>query len=220
MSRKRAITEAVLGYLGAMLGLVLLVLFNRCILMSLPLLVRMAAMIVTYWLVLAVPAVIMIVGRDKPSDYGFSRERLGRQIVTGVLVGIAMSLVLTLVPHLLGFGEYFDSGKDYSELWQFLYEFIYCIAAVGLAEELVFRGFLYERIKAAAHKEWIAVAVSSAAFGLFHIFGGNIWQIILTAFIGAFFCLCRLKIKGCTLLSLIIAHGVYDAMIVVWSARI
>jgi uncharacterized membrane protein YjjP (DUF1212 family) len=37
------------------------------------------------------------------------------------------------------------------------------------------------------------------------------------AFIGALFCLFRLKIKNCSLLSLIIAHGIYDALIVVWT---
>ena len=39
----------------------------------------------------------------------------------------------------------------------------------------------------------------------------------MTAGIGALFCLCRIKIKNCSTLSLVIAHGVYDAMITVWA---
>lgn len=46
--------------------------------------------------------------------------------------------------------------------------------------------------------------------------GGNIVQIISTGILGAIFCICRVKIKNCTLLSVIIAHGVYDALITVW----
>ncbi|HOA32639.1 MAG TPA: CPBP family glutamic-type intramembrane protease, partial [Clostridia bacterium] len=57
---------------------------------------------------------------------------------------------------------------------------------------------------------------SSLLFGLFHIFNGNIVQVIMTSFLGVLFCLFREKIKGCTLLSLIIAHGSYNAMIVLW----
>ncbi len=218
MNRKHTIIQAAAGYLGSFMGLVLLVLFNGYVLMSLPLALRMAAMIVTYWLVLLVPAIIMLAGRDKLTDYGFSSGNILRQIAVGLLIAAGMSLVLTLIPHLLGFGEYFDSGKRYQQLWQFGYEFIYCIAGVGLAEEFVFRGFLYAKIKSAAQSETAAVVISSVAFGMFHIMGGNIMQAVLTAFIGAIFCLCRLKIRNCTLLSLIIAHGVYDAMITVWSS--
>lgn len=38
----------------------------------------------------------------------------------------------------------------------------------------------------------------------------------MTAILGLIFCVFREKIKGCTLLLLITAHGVYDAMIVLW----
>ena len=61
-----------------------------------------------------------------------------------------------------------------------------------------------------------AIIGSSVLFGLFHFMGGNIGQIILTGFMGTIFCLCRVKIKNCTMFSLIIAHGVYDALTTVW----
>lgn len=218
MSRKKELISLIIGYIGSMLGLLALRLFNQNILMTLPLWGRMISMIVSYWLVALVPIIIMAVNKEKPSDYGFAKEKLGNQIAVGALVGIAMSLVLTLLPHLLGFGEYFSSGKNYTELWQFVYEFFYCILAVGAAEELVFRGFIYKKTMDISGKAWVAVVVSSVLFGLFHILGGSIAQIIMTAFIGAFWCLCKMKIRNCTLLSLIIAHGIYDAMIVVWTA--
>ena len=214
---KKKIAGLVIGYLGSMLALFSMVMFNSYLLMSIPLVARMVAMIVLYWLVALVPAVIMLVDKEKLSDYGFSAEKIPLQIVVGVIIGVLMSVVLTLIPHLAGYGEYFNSGNDYSQLWQFVYEFIYCIIAVGFVEEFIFRGFIFSRVKSLGGNNIVAVIVSSVLFGFFHIFGGNPLQIFTTALIGTFFCLCRLKIKNCTLLSLIIAHGVYDALITVWS---
>ena len=97
----------------------------------------------------------------------------------GVLVGIAMSFILTLIPHLAGFGEFVDSGKRYKYLWQFIYEFFYCIFAIAFVEEFVFRGFLYEKIKRIGQKDMIAIIGSSVLFGIFHLFSGNIVQMFM-----------------------------------------
>lgn len=148
------------------------------------------------------------------------QNKIKSQIILGVLIGIAVSFILTLIPHLLGFGEYFDSGKKYKYLWQFIYEFFYCILAVGFVEEFVFRGFIYKKIKNISRKDIIAIIGSSVLFGVFHIFSGNIFQMIMTACLGIFFCFCRLKIKNCSTLSLIIAHGIYDAFITVFASTL
>ena len=217
MDRKKEIISLILGFLGSMLGLIGVATFNQYILMSLPLIVRMIMMIAAYWAIVIVPVIIMFIDKKPLSEYGFCRENIFRQILIGVLLGLAMSAVFTLMPHLIGFGENFDSGKRYSYLWQYIYEFAYCIIAVGFAEELVFRGFLYKKFKAVFGTEISAVIGSSVLFGLFHILGGNIGQIFMTGFLGVLFCLFRMKIKGCSTLSLIIMHGVYDAFITVWS---
>lgn len=218
MARKKDLVNLIIGFIGSMLGLIVLNVFNRNILMLLPLPARMITMVITYWLVALASIILMTANKEKPSDYGFTAEKLGKQIIVGILIAAAMSLALTVVPHLLGFEEYVSSEKNYTRLWQFIYEFIYCIFAVGFAEEFVFRGYIYKKILNISGKETAAVIVSSVLFGLFHIFRGSIVQVITTAFIGAFFCLCRAKIKGCTIVSLIIAHGIYDALITVWTA--
>lgn len=215
--KKKELVSLIIGYAGSFLGLYGVISFNRFVLMSLPLGLRMVCMIVTYWLTALVPVIVMLIRKDNLADY-WNNDRIGYQILTGVLIGTAMSLVLTLVPHLAGFGAYVDSGKRYTYLWQFAYEFLYCIVAVGLVEEFIFRGFIYNKIKKISGNEIAAVIGSSVLFGIFHLFGGSIVQMIMTAFIGAFFCLCKLKIKNCSLLSLIIAHGIYDALIIVWAS--
>jgi membrane protease YdiL (CAAX protease family) len=175
---------------------------------------------VVYWLIAAAPIIVMTVNKERFADCGFARSRIGTQIMTGVFLGIAMSVALTLVPHLLGFGTCVDNGKRYQYLWQFAYEFFYCITAIGFAEEFVFRGFVYEKIKRISQKDATAVIGSSVLFGVFHLFSGSAVQMLITACIGSFFCLCRLKIKNCSTLSLIVAHGIYDALITVWASAL
>lgn len=220
MSKKKEWICLIIGFLGAILGLYGVISFNQFVLMSLPLGLRMISMIIVYWLIALIPIIVMFVNKDKLVEYGFSKDKIKFQIIVGFLIGIAMSVILTLLPHLFGLGEYVDSGKRYQYLWQFIYEFFYCIFAVGFAEEFVFRGFVYKKIKNISQKDIIAIIASSVLFGMFHLFSGNIIQMLMTACIGAFFCFCRLNVKNCSTLSLIIAHGVYDALITVLASTL
>ena len=62
-------------------------------------------MIFVYWFIAVVLIILMLANKDKLAEYGFSKEKITFQIIVGVIIGIAMSLVLTLMPHLSGFGE-------------------------------------------------------------------------------------------------------------------
>ncbi len=201
---------AICGIFVAAFGLFM---FNQHLLMAFSLPLRMILMIVTQWTLFLVPAILMVVYKDKFRIFGFKKEKTSLQIGIGVLLAISMSLVLTVLPILLGFKDMVGNAS-YTQTWQFVYEFIYRILGVALAEELVFRGYIFHKLLEIKDSKWFAIIISSLLFGLFHIFNGNIIQIFMTAFIGLIYCIFREKIKGCTLLSLIIAHGVYDAMIV------
>ncbi|MDE5855044.1 MAG: CPBP family intramembrane metalloprotease [Ruminococcus sp.] len=216
MEKRKNIIGLIIGVLGSMLALYGVISFNKFVLMSLPLAVRMIMSIIVYWLIAVIPIVVMLINKDKLSDYGFSKEKLFIQIITGIILGFTMSFILTLIPHLVGFGEYVSNGKQYKYLWQFVYEFIFCILAVGCVEEYVFRGFMYSKAKSIFRRDIMSIIVSSVLFGFFHLFSGNIVQMIMTTLIGATLCIFRNKIKDCSTLSLIIAHGIYDALITVW----
>lgn len=99
---------------------------------------------------------------------------------------------------------------------QYNTEIIYAIFGVALAEELIFRGYIFNKLLEIKNHRWFAIIISSVLFGLFHVFSGSITQVLITALLGFLYCIFREKIKGCTLLSIIIAHGVYDALIVLW----
>lgn len=215
MGKTKAFKHLVIAVCCTFISLSGLWIFTQQLLMSFSLPLRMILMIVMQWLLMLVPGILMIINKEKLSDIGFSREKFLSQIVIGLLLAFAMSLVLTVLPIMLGFKE-MVGNTTYTEIWQFVYQFIYAILGVALAEEFVFRGYIYSKLLEIKNSKWFAIIISSILFGLFHIFHGNVVQVIMTALLGVLFCVFREKIKGCTLLSLIIAHGVYDALIVLW----
>ncbi|MBQ9009748.1 MAG: CPBP family intramembrane metalloprotease [Clostridia bacterium] len=208
--QKRPVT-LIIGYLGALAGCSLVIWFNRHVLMSLPLTGRMLSMIVSYWLIAAVPLILM--RHVRPEMLGFSGERPGLQCAIGIGGGMLVATLYILVPCCLGLGALVDNGCRYTRFWQFAFELVYCIVAVGAVEEIVFRGFLYLQIRDIFRSERMAILGSSVLFGFFHIFHGNAVQVLMTTLLGILFCLLRQKVKHCTLLSLILLHGVYDFMI-------
>lgn len=202
---------SIIGIAALMFGVIL---FNQNILMSFPLGVRAVLGILLHWVPAIVPIAIMISKKERLRDLGFSKEKLGLQIILGIIIALAMSFAFTLIPILLGFKDMVGS-TTYTKLWQFIYEFAYRILGVAFAEEFIFRGFIFHKLLKINGSRKYAIIISSLLFGLYHIFNGNIIQVFMTSLIGIFFCLCREKIKNCTITSLIIAHGVYDALIVV-----
>lgn len=213
---KKIIIQLVIAIIGVVAGLLGVNAFNQYVLMNFPLVWRMVLMIVIYLSIAIVPFCIILTDKDKLCDYGFSKEKFGNQVLIGLAIALCMSFVFTVIPHLAGKSDWVNNQHQYQYMWQFIYDFIYFIFAISMVEEFVFRGFFYTKMKKLFGSSIGAIVGSSILFGLFHFPGGNIVQILLTGVIGAVFCVCRVKIKNCTLLSVIIAHGVYDALVTVW----
>lgn len=212
-----SIIQLIIAIIGVYITLFGIVMFNRYLLMQFPLGVRMVLMIVIQWSIMLVPAILITINKSKLRDFGMKTENISHQTLIGVILALLMSLVLTVVPILCGFKELVGS-TSYSQPWQFAYQFVYATIGVALAEEFVFRGYIFHKLLEIKDSRWFAMIVSSILFGLFHIFNGNLIQIFMTAIIGFLYCVFREKIRSCTLLSLVIAHGLYDAMIVLWVA--
>lgn len=191
--------------------------FQNSIFVSLSLPVRAVLIVVMQWLLLIVPIIFMKQYKISLSDIGFSKSKIGVQVITGLTIGIAMSLVFTVLPILTGYKDMIGS-TSYTHVWQFCHQFVYMIFGVALVEEVFYRGFLFERLINLSYSKWLAIIVSSVIFGLSHIFVGNIIQVVATTLLGIFFCICRDKVKNCTTLSLIIAHGMHNALITLFVA--
>lgn len=216
MSKKtRLIIDLSISVIYVLLAVFAIVMFNNYILMSLPLAVRMIAMLLSQWCVLIVPLIMMKVRKEKLSGLGFTKERLGGQILTGIILAFVLSFCLTVLP-ILTIGKENIVGSHYQYLWQFIFDFIYKLGFVALMEEIIFRGYFYYKLLEITNHKWFAILVSSLLFGFMHIWGGGIVQVIMTAVIGAILCLFREKIPKCTILSLVVVHGLYDWLIGVW----
>ena len=214
-------TEA--GSLALGLGLAFgarkaLLAFDQHLLTLLPVALRLASMVLGHWLLALIPSVLIALQKETFLSYGIQREKTASQLWTGLYLGLYLSLVLTLVPLLLGYGRYLTAPR-YRENWQMACNGVYCIFAVALAEEFLFRGFVFEKLRRLCRFDILALAGSSVLYGLFYWMTTGIpAQALWAGCLGALFCLCRLKVKNCTLLSLILFHGFYQALIPVWIA--
>lgn len=200
---------AVIAEFAVLIGLIL---FQQNILMNFSLPIRAILIIVVQWALLIVPVVFMLWKKMHLKDIGFNDKYIIKQILTGLAIAVVMSLAFTVVPILLGFKD-FVGNATYTKPWQFVYQFVYMTIGVALAEEVFYRGFLFKYLLDLNDSKWFAIIISSLIFGLSHIFNGNIIQVYTTFLLGIFFCLCREKIKNCSLLSLIIAHGFHNSLI-------
>ncbi len=214
-TRQQNIIQLMIAIAGVFIATYGLSLFNRHLLSAFPIGLRLVLMILTQWILFIVPGILMLKNRERLIDLDFSKSNLPAQIGIGIILALLMSLVFTILPILLGFKDMVGSTQ-YTKVWHFMYDFLYKIIGIALVEELIFRGYMFKKLLQIKDSKFLAIALSSIIFGLFHIFNNNIIQVIVTAFLGFIFCMFREKIKNCTTLSLVITHGIYDALIVLW----
>jgi len=168
------------------------------------------------WWPMIIPTVIFM-RRDKENcqDIGFSKEKVLFQTIAGFLVAAGSLSIFIVLPAL--FGIQMGYVGEMSVLFVVI-QMINMLLAVALIEEIIFRGHLLKKLNDITGSKWTAIIISSVLFGLFHIFNWSIIQIIFTTLIGFFYCVCRDKIKHCTLLSLIIAHALHNSLLPIITA--
>lgn len=169
--------------------------------------------IISIYSIALFPLWLILRRKEKMSDYGITAQNLPKQVGVGILIGLGMGCVLTLLPMALGLKQLIYTGSGFQSVREATERLAYFILVIGLVEEFIFRGFLYTRLKGICLSDAAPILLSSALFGVFHFSGLNFTQVLTTGLIGAFFCLCRERIPSCTLLSLVIAHGLHDWLI-------
>lgn len=166
-------------------------------------------------LIICVGFVFMQVRRESLSGLGFKKPDALFQLVSGVL-GLAFlwslvdyGIILPVLNHLTGTKQNlstFEELKGNTGLLLFLLAAGWILAAVG--EELVYRGFLQNRIMSLFPDGkaglLFAVAVSSVLFGFAHTEQG-ITGVVITAVDAVFFSVVRYKYKN--LWASVLAHG-------------
>lgn len=165
---------------------------------------------VFFGIYLAMVALVLLAHRFdglREVPLGFVRGRAARQLAAGILLAAVLLLLIVGVPALTGADVRGIVGAGRNALWFALVSAV----TVGVAEELMFRGYLLGRLHIALGSRAGAIIVSSALFGLLHLVGGDIVQVVVTACIGALLATARVIWPSCSLASVIVAHVLYDA---------
>ena len=166
------------------------------------------------WSRLLIPVWFMKMEHITWAEIGITTNKLPSQAITGILIGSCETFVI--VGSTLLFSSKEQLGKPmYEEGWLYSIYLFYAIFCVGLGEEIFYRGYLYKKLQDIKNSKWFAIIISSIIFGMGHIVGyDNVLQaapqVLFTAMSGIFYCILREKVRGCTLIALIVAHGIYD----------
>ena len=138
-----------------------------------------------------------------------TKNRLWLQILIGFAFAAALCLVMGIIPILCGtsiIGSHTEPSAGFLVI-----SAVQDILFVGVCEEIVFRGYVQNQFDIWLKKcKWLAPLIAAVLFGLWHLINGSLIQVLFTSLIGCVFGYSKYFIKDCTLLSVIIAHGLYD----------
>lgn len=138
--------------------------------------------------------------------------KLRRQYIYGLL---------TLIPYygvkLLVVGPAEGTGLSFLKMgiWDILWCFLYYAVIVAVTEEYVFRIFFQgELTRILGRAGWLAPLICAVLFALAHIPQGYKENVYIAFGAGLILGYARYFIKGYSFVSLVLAHGMYDFLIV------
>jgi len=119
-------------------------------------------------------------GEKRPfSSIGYSAIT-GKESLLAIAIGIVLSLCVPLLTLLAGQilpsaseGGIMDTAAQTS--W---FMILFAVITAGVTEEIIFRGYLIERLNELTGKPFIAVTISVIAFTLPHILNWNVTHVI------------------------------------------
>jgi membrane protease YdiL (CAAX protease family) len=167
---------------------------------------------------IALAAIPFIAGKITKNHLGpliFKKDDILKQLLAGLYVFFISAAVLTAVSLIIGDYKYFLIGPKQTDIVFIIYNMFFYILCVGMGEEILFRGYFMQRIEELSGSKKMSIVLSSVIFGLWHFPGGQDFiQVFITAILGAFYGVSLYKVKDCSVLSLIVAHGLYNIYII------
>ena len=153
-------------------------------------------------------------------DLGFVRPRHGAiDLVIALVAGVLFKILMkALVMPLLGFGAvnstyHYLSGNTAA----LLVTLLWVIVGGGFGEELIWRGFLFERLGAflgpRAHAKLVIVVVTSILFALAHYWDQGVPGAVQATMTGLVFGATYMRIR--TIWPMMVAHAAFDVPAVV-----
>jgi len=159
------------------------------------------------------------------TEFGLKRELLLKNVLLGcviALIDISIMTIFNLAIPIAVEGSDILSNIELFEISQFI-TFPWQLIAVGISEELFFRGYFFTKFRKAGKSFWHSAVVSSTVFMIFHLpwlisidFTINldlpylIWRVVNTFPLGLI--CCTLYEKTNSLTAPIVYHGFYNSL--------
>jgi len=122
-------------------------------------------------IVLGIPAnfllmgvcLLLVLGRgQKLASIGVTGKKLGKSLLLGAVAGVVLSFLMNVLPNLIAGGKVIPVGKA-------IYNVFYYFVVIGLAEEIIFRGYIQTRIYGLIKKDVPAIAMTGVLFYAMHL---------------------------------------------------
>jgi membrane protease YdiL (CAAX protease family) len=179
---------------------------------------RMIAKPIIYLLLVGMPLIISRLLRNPIGNLGFKRENLLKQILTGVGIFIVVGAVYAAAVFALGDNKTILLDTKKEGALEIAYGVASVILLAGFGEEILFRGYFLGRFQTLVKSGVGAVVITALMFGIWHFPGGqDFLQVIIVSVLGFIYGFSMLKMKNCTTLSVAIAHGLHDTLILILS---
>lgn len=143
-----------------------------------------------------------------------------RQYLYGIILAVPMFVIQYIAVHL---SSMYSNMENATRLFGVsvpvaIYYFFYYFFIVALFEEFVYRVYYQgELTMLLGRMKWLAPFLSALLFGFGHIIQGTMTQVFMTFFIGLVLGYAKYFCKNCTVVSLIMAHGIFDFCSVVFN---
>lgn len=149
---------------------------------------------------------------------GINKIHFSKQLLISFGVFLVTFVIFVAMPLVIGMSKSDVLSFKSTNPVSIVFYIFYYLFFVGIGEEIIWRGYFYERLKDLTNSGVLVVIISSVLFGLWHYpLGQNILQVLMTSIIGLILGFSRLKIRDCSTLSVGIAHGLHDTFIFILS---
>jgi len=152
--------------------------------------VKFFPFVVTLWLIRS--------KKMRPADFGLTTESVPSFFVVFLVVALVCTVIdqngYQLITKLPGYSSLGGIPVITSPVWNWV-DLTFGLLAVGIFEELIFRGFMHTFISRYTENSFAIVAISSVAFGLIH-WSLGLHAVMITSIIGAVFMIAYLKTRS------------------------
>jgi hypothetical protein len=175
--------------------------------------------LVTILLVIGLPYTVKKI-RTNRTEIGITRYPLWKDILitpAGLVIYLLLSAILLFLLTKIWPGFNIDQKQDvgFSDViqqYQFILAFLSLVIIAPIAEEILFRGYLFGKLKKNV-PVWLAILVTSFVFGAFHLFnsGTLAWNLAIDTFALSII-LCLLRVVTGNIWASIMLHMVKNGI--------